>query len=100
MAHEAKVWVSHWPAAGGRFNGNWAGVSLAFCAVPGTQWGGGPGAPLKPRSPDWKRRPVQGGEGIFTACRQVGLQLKGQLLPPHCPGEQKTRRVTGWSLED
>lgn len=48
MAHEAKVWVSHWPAAGGRFNGNWAGVSLAFCAVPGTQWGGGLELPLNP----------------------------------------------------
>lgn len=60
---------------------------------------GGPGAPLTPRR---EAQAVQGGDGMVTACRRVGLQLKGQLLPPHCPGEQRTgsRPVTGWSLED
>lgn len=90
--------MSHWPAAGGRFDGSWAGVSLVFCEVPGTQWVG-----LElPLNPDRKHSPVQGGEGMFTVCRQVGLQLKGQLLPPYCPGERKTRSrwVTGWSWED
>lgn len=59
VAWRAEVRVSHWPAAGGRFDGSGAGVSLVFSIVPGTQWVG----LERPLHPDGKHRPFREGTG-------------------------------------